>query len=67
MTDELFPVPPPRKEKCRKCEHWAMAKTYFNYGYGVCTLRPTERNQFGFERRSANAVACNSYKPEQNK
>lgn len=64
-SDELFPTPPPRKEKCRKCKHWAMAKNPFGYGFGVCTIRSTNRNQFGFERRSANSAACHLYKTEE--
>lgn len=63
-TDELFPVPPPRQEKCRQCKYWGVAKNEWGYGYGVCTLRPTRRNQFGYERRSARATACHKFEHE---
>lgn len=66
-TNDMFPDAknPPRKERCRQCKWWAMAKNNWEYGYGVCTLRPTKRNQFGYERQSGRAMACVYFEQKQ--
>lgn len=44
--------------RCRQCKHWYRADNGFGYGYGVCSLKPTKRNQFGFQKMSARSMHC---------
>lgn len=47
--------------RCGQCKHWYRADNGFGYGYGVCSLKPTKRNQFGFTKTSARCFCCTNF------